>query len=72
LLEQAKNPKTKNKIYSLHETAVDCLSKSKARKRYEFGIKVGIASTQKEGCVVGIRSYPGNSYDGHTLDDIVQ
>jgi len=72
LLDQAKNPKTKNKIYSLHEPDVDCISKGKARKRYEFGTKVGIASTQKEGFVVGIRSYPGNPYDGHTLDDIIQ
>ena len=28
--------------------------------------------TQKEGFVVGMRSYPGNPYDGHTLDDMLQ
>lgn len=72
LVAQAKNPKTKNKIYSLHEPDVDCISKGKARKRYEFGTKVGIASTQKDGFVVCIRSYPGNPYDGHTLDDMLQ
>ena len=69
LIAQSKDPKSKNKLYALHEPDVDCISKGKAHKRYEFGVKVGIACTQKEGYVVGIRSYPGNPYDGHTLDD---
>jgi hypothetical protein len=30
-------PKDKKKLYSLHEPAVDCISKGKAHKRYEFG-----------------------------------
>ena len=72
LIEQVKNPKTKNKLYSLHEPNVDCISKGKAHKRYEFGTKVGIACTQREGFVVGMRSYPGNPYDGHTLDDMLE
>lgn len=72
LIEQVKNTKTKNKLYSLHEQDVDCISKGKARKRYEFGTKVGIVCTQKENFVTGMRSYPGNPYDGHTLDDMLQ
>jgi len=72
ILEQCKNPKTKNKLYSLHEPDVDCMSKGKAHKRFEFGVKVGITTTQAEGYVVGMRSYPGNPYDGHTLDDMLQ
>lgn len=71
LLEQGKNPKAKNKLYSLHEPEVDCISKGKARKRYEFGTKVGIVCTQNEGFVSAMRSYPGNPYDGHTLDDML-
>ncbi len=51
---------------------MDCISKGKARKRYEFGTKVGIVCSQKEGFVLGIRSYRGNPYDGHTLDDGLQ
>jgi IS5 family transposase len=35
--------------------------------RYEFGCKVSIATTLDEGFVVGMRSFPGNPYDGHTL-----
>lgn len=65
LLEQG--PKTKGKIHSLHEPEVDCISKGKARVRYEFGTKVSLATTIDEGFVVGARSFPGNPYDGHTL-----
>lgn len=65
LLEQG--PKSRDKVYSLHEPEVDCISKGKARVRYEFGTKVSLATTLDEGFVVGARSFPGNPYDGHTL-----
>lgn len=55
------------KIYALHEPEVDCISKGKARVRYEFGCKVSITTTLDEGFVVGMRSFAGNPYDGHTL-----
>ena len=70
LLEQ--KPKSKNKLYSLHAPEVDCLSKGKAHKRYEFGVKASIATTVKEAFIIGARSYPGNPYDGHTLYDQLQ
>ncbi len=57
----------KNKLYSLHAPEVECIAKGKVRQPYEFGVKVSIATTHKEGLVVGIRSMPGNPYDGHTL-----
>jgi IS5 family transposase len=60
-------PKGSDKIYALHEPEVDCISKGKARVRYEFGCKVSITTTLDEGFVVGMRSFPGNPYDGHTL-----
>jgi IS5 family transposase len=60
-------PKGSDKIYALHEPEVDCISKGKARVRYEFGCKVSVATTLDEGFVVGMRSFPGNPYDGHTL-----
>ncbi len=65
LLHQA--PKGASKIYALHEPEVDCISKGKARVRYEFGCKVSITTTLDEGFVVGMRSFAGNPYDGHTL-----
>ena len=60
-------PKGRDKIYALHEPEVDCISKGKARVRYEFGCKVSLTTTLDEGFVVGMRSFPGNPYDGHTL-----
>ena len=60
-------PKGSGKIYALHEPEVDCISKGKARVRYEFGTKVSITTTIDEGFVVGMRALPGNPYDGHTL-----
>jgi transposase, IS5 family len=60
-------PKGADKIYALHEPEVDCISKGKARVRYEFGCKVSVATTLDAGFVVGMRSFPGNPYDGHTL-----
>ncbi len=65
-------PKAPNKIYALHEPEVDCISKGKARVRYEFGTKISIATTLAGGFVVGMRSMPGNPYDGHTLADALQ
>ena len=49
-------PKDKNKLYALHAPEVECLSKGKARTPYEFGVKVTVATTLKEGIVVGMRS----------------
>ena len=59
---------TKGKLYSLHAPEVECLAKGKAHKPYEFGVKVSLAVTHKEGFVIGIQSCPDNPYDGHTLD----
>ena len=36
---------------------------------YAFGVKVGIALTRNGNLVVGARSFPGNPYDGHTLNE---
>ncbi len=34
-------PQDKGKLYALHAPEVECIGKSKARKPYEFGVKVG-------------------------------
>jgi len=51
---------------------VDCISKGKAHKRYEFGTKVSVATTNRGGFVVGMRALPGNPYDGHTLAEALE
>ena len=64
--------KDKNKLYALHAPEVECISKGKARTPYEFGVKVTVATTFKEGLVVGMRSMPGNPWDGQTLDETIE
>ena len=71
-LERAERIRTqqrhsKNKLYALHAPEVECIGKGKARKPYEFGVKVSLAVTHQHGLMVGARSFPGNPYDGHTL-----
>ena len=59
--------KDKNKLYSIHAPEVECISKGKAHKRYEFGCKVSVAATSKGGWFLGAMAVHGNPYDGHTL-----
>ena len=48
------------------------MAKGKIRIPYEFGVKVSITTTHKEGLVVGARSMPGNPYDEHTLAEALE
>ena len=65
-------PSDSNKLYSLHEPEVRCISKGKAHKRYEFGQKVALATTNRGNWFVGALLCEGNPYDGHTLDATLQ
>ena len=65
LLEQ--QPRSKNKLYSLHAPEVECINKGKAHKRYEFGVKVGIVTTLKRPFILAAHTLPNNPYDGHSL-----
>jgi IS5 family transposase len=56
-----------NKVYSVHEPEVLCISKGKEHKQYEFGNKSSFAYTRKSGIIVGAMAVEGNAYDGHTL-----
>ncbi len=64
--------KDKNKLYALHAPEVECIGKGKARRPYEFGVKVSVAVTHKQGLMVGARSFPGNPWDGHTLAEQIE
>jgi IS5 family transposase len=61
----------KNKVYSIHAPEVECISKGKAHKKYEFGCKVSVVATSRECFIMGMKAYHGNPYDGQTLDDAV-
>ena len=65
-LAQKRNDK--NKIYSLHEPHVQCISKGKEHKKYEFGSKVSIITTKKSGVIIGALNIPKNDYDAHTVE----
>jgi transposase, IS5 family len=67
LLVQKRNDK--DKVYSVHEPAVECISKGKAHKGYELGCKVSVAATSRGGWFVGALAVHWNPYDGHTLTD---
>jgi IS5 family transposase len=65
LLSQRRD--SKDKLYSIHAPEVNCISKGKAHKKYEFGCKVGLVSASKNAFIVGAIAFEGNPYDGHTL-----
>jgi IS5 family transposase len=57
----------KGKLYSMHAPEVECISKGKAHKKYEFGCKVAVVTTNESNWIVGIEAKHGNPYDGATL-----
>ena len=63
--------KSKGKLYSLHESQVECLSKGKAHRPYEFGNKVSFTLTWKRNWIIGAKSFFGNPFDGKTLREAI-
>lgn len=59
-------------LYSFHAPEVECIGKGKLNKPYEFGNKVGIALSGKGNFILGIKSFHGNPYDGHTLNQTIE
>ena len=60
-------PGDKDKVYSLHEPQVYCLSKGKEHKKYEFGSKASVVMTKTHGVIVGAVAHAENLYDGDAL-----
>ncbi|MGD0342114.1 MAG: IS5 family transposase [Bacteroidales bacterium] len=56
-----------NKVYSVYEPEVLCISKGKEHKHYEFGNTSSFAYTRESEIIVGAMAFEGNAYDGHTL-----
>ncbi|MCG8604985.1 IS5 family transposase [bacterium] len=69
LLQQRQD---KNKLYSIHAPEVECISKGKAHKRYEFGCKVSMLTSANSNWILGISAMHGNPYDGHTLKEALE
>lgn len=77
LLERSKRIHTqqrndKNKLYALHAPEVECIGKGKARKPYEFGVKSAVMIAHKSCLMLGAKTFPGNPYDGHALNAILE
>jgi IS5 family transposase len=64
-------PQDKHKLLSWHAPEVECISKGKAHKPYEFGCKISVISTVNKSkgghFVLQSTALHGNPYDGHTL-----
>jgi IS5 family transposase len=61
-----------NKIYSLHEPHVQCISKGKEHKKYEFGSKVSITTTKNSGVIIGAINIEKNVHDSKTLQPALE
>jgi len=63
------------KIYSWHAPEVECLSKGKAHKPYEFGCKVSITTNVNPApaghFVLHAKALHGRPFDGHTLTPVL-
>jgi IS5 family transposase len=57
-----------NKVYSIHEPEVLCISKGKEHNQYEFGNRSLFAYTRESGIIVGAMAVEVNTYDDHTLE----
>ena len=60
------------KIYSLHEPHVQCMSKGKEYKKYEFGSKVSIITTKNTGVIIGAINIEKNVHDSKTLQPALE
>ena len=56
-----------NKLYSLHAPVLECISKGKLHKRYEFGVEVGVVASLKKPFMLAAHALSGRPYDGRTL-----
>jgi IS5 family transposase len=61
-----------NKIYSLHEPHVQCISKGKEHKKYEFGSKISIITTKNSGVIIGAINIEKNVHDSKTLQPALE
>ena len=68
---QAGNRQEPDKVYSWHAPEVECIAKGKAHKKYEFGCKASLASTNGGNFILAAMAHHGRPYDGHTLRQVL-
>ena len=62
------------KLYSFHAPEVECIGKGKASAPYEFKASIVTTNARAPGgqFVLHAKALPGNPYDGHTLDAVIE
>src|SRR6202035_5614823 len=64
------------KLYSFHAPEVECIGKGKAAAPYDFAVRASIVTNNRRApgglFVLHARALPDNSYDGHTLRDVIE
>jgi IS5 family transposase len=66
-----KGEATPGRVYSVHEPHIACITKNKAGKKHEYGIKVSL-SVDAQGFVVDHAEYADNRHDSTTLADALE
>jgi IS5 family transposase len=61
-----------NKILSLHEPHVYCISKGKDWRKYEYGSKVNVLWGWKSGLIMGVHNCEKNVHDSKTVEPILE
>lgn len=69
ILQQQKNDH--QKVYIIHAPEVECVSKGKVHKQYEFGCTVSLVKAPRSNWVLAVDSIHGNPYNGHTLGQLI-
>ena len=68
LIEQSRGSLTgREKIYSIHEPDVECISKGKVHKKYEYGVKVSFGIVDRTNFIIGCQVHPNAPHDSETL-----
>ena len=68
--DQLREISTPGRVYSAHEPEVTCITKNKAGKPHEYGVKVFLAVDER-GMVVTHAEYADNRHDSTTLEDTI-
>lgn len=72
IIQTIKNPIKDDRIYSLHEPGVACITKGKAGVKHEYGSKASVAVTKDSGIIVGAKNFQGNPHDGNTVKETIE
>lgn len=61
-----------DRIYSLSEPQVACITKGKHGKKHEYGSKASLCMDKRTCAIVGVASFIGNPHDSSTLEKTLE